>query len=298
MKIGVIGLGNIFQKAYLPILSSNRSEHTFYFASQNEKTKEKIKEAYGFDHFFNSLEELLEIGVEACMIHSATGAHYELAKKCLESGIHVFIDKPLSENYEETRELIELAEKNNLILMLGFNRRFAPGVESIKELSNKRVITLEKNRIFEEYSPEFVVYDLLLHLIDTAVYLVDSSDVKLVSSTLKGGDVLEYATVQLEADDTTVFISMDMKSGANTEMYRGTSKEGIVTVTNLVNVTHQKEGTVTQLPQSDWATTLYKRGFDSMVTEFFEALETGNRRQLKQEHVLLSHEICQQILKA
>ena len=211
---------------------------------------------------------------------------------------HVFIDKPLSENYEETRELIELAEKNNLILMLGFNRRFAPSVESIKELPNKRVITLEKNRIFEEYSPEFVVYDLLLHLIDTAVYLLDSSGVKLVSSTLKGSDVLEYATVQLEADDTTVFISMDMKSGANTEMYRGTSKEGIVTVTNLVNVTHQKEGTVTQLPQSDWATTLYKRGFVSMVTEFFEALETGNRRQLKQEHVLLSHEICQQILKA
>lgn len=297
MKIGVIGLGNIFQKAYLPILSSSRKKHSFYFASQNEKTKEKIKLAYGFDNFCDSLEELLEVGIEACMIHSATVAHYELAKKCLESGVHVFIDKPLSENYEETRELLELAEKKNLMLMLGFNRRFAPSMESIKNLTNKRVINLEKNRVSEEFSPEFVVYDLLLHLIDTAVYLLDSSEVKLISSTLKGKELLEYATLQLEANGTTIFISMDMKSGANTEIYRGTSSEGIVTVTNLVNVTHQMGSTVTQLSQPDWETTLYKRGFDSMVNCFFEALETGNRSQLKQDHVLLSHEICQKILE-
>ncbi|OUK07992.1 oxidoreductase, partial [Enterococcus faecium] len=97
----------------------------------------------------------------------------ELAKKCLENGIHVYIDKPLSVHLNEVRELQELADKNQIILMIGFNRRFAPMVEELKRIPDKRLIHLQKNRIAAKETTEFVLYDLFLHLIDTAVYLLD-----------------------------------------------------------------------------------------------------------------------------
>ncbi len=296
MKIGVIGLGNIFQKAYLPTISKNRAEHTFYFASNNQEIRNKLKQDYGFDKFYNSLEDLLKEGIDACLIHSATVAHYELAKRCLNAGIHVFIDKPLSENYEETKELMALAQTNDLILMLGFNRRFAPSVEIIKNLPNKRVIYLEKNRVQAEQTTTFAIYDLFLHLVDIAVYLLDSPDIQIVSSMIEEKETLEYITIQLTTEEATAFLTMDMKSNANTELYRVTSSEGVWTINNLVETTHQKGTTVLQLPASDWENTLVKRGFEPMLQSFLEGIKTRSKTNTRQENVLLSHNICQKII--
>lgn len=296
MKIGVLGLGNIFQKAYLPTLGENRQAHSYYFASKNEETKKLLKSNYGFTNFAETLDELLEEGIEACMIHSATVAHYELAKKCLNAGVHVLMDKPLSEEYEETKELIELAEEKGLTLMIGFNRRFAPAVNQLKVLPNKRVIYLEKNRTFAEYDTKFSVYDLFLHLVDTAVYLLDSSDIKIVSSHIEETKILEYVTVTLQAGQTTAILTMDMKSGANTEMYRVTSDEGIMTVSNLSEISHQKGTEITKKLVSDWEKTLVTRGFEPMLKAFLEHLEGHKKIDLRQENVLRSHEVCLEIL--
>lgn len=292
MKIGVIGLGGIFKKAYLSILSKNRQDCEFYFTSENKDTINMLKHQYGFHHVCHSLDELLALDIDACMIHSATVAHYDVAKKCLEAGVHVFMDKPLSETIDETRELLALAEQQGVVLMTGFNRRFAPGVMDIKELPGKRIIYLEKNRAFAEFSPTFAINDMFLHLVDTAVYLLDSSNIKVVSSKLVGEDILEYATLQLEADGVTAIISMDMKSGAHTELFRATSKSGVVTMNNLSDITYETPKETNYVKVPDWTPTLVKRGFDDMVNAFLHFVRTDDASGLRQEHVLLSHELC------
>lgn len=296
MKIGVIGLGGIFKKAYLPVISANRHEIDYYFASLNEETKEMLKNKHGFTHFYDSLEELIELKIEACFIHAATLAHYKLAKKCLEAGIHVFMDKPLSEELDETTELLALAEENNVLLMVGFNRRFAPSVSTIMEQPNKRVIYLEKNRAFAEQVPKFAINDMFLHLVDTAVYLLDDSDIKIESIKVVGEDILEYAIVQLATKETTAIVSMDMKSGAHTEVFRSTSPNGITEVTNLSQTTIETPGQVQRLSVSDWTPTLVTRGFDDMVKAFLMFLKTNDKTGLRQRNVLLSHEICRKVL--
>ena len=110
MKIGVIGVGNIAEKAYLPTYAKKQGTVDFYFATRNKETKERIQKEYGFQHLYETIDELLEEKIEACMIHAATKVHYELAKRCLENGIHVYIDKPLSVHLNEVRELQELAD--------------------------------------------------------------------------------------------------------------------------------------------------------------------------------------------
>ena len=297
MKIGIIGLGGIFKKAYLPVISANRNKIDYYFASQNETTKDMLKNDYGFTHFCDTLDDLIMLEVDAVFIHAATVAHYQTAKKVLEAGIHVFMDKPLSEEYEETKELLSLAKEQGVMLMVGFNRRFVPSLTHISSQENKRVIYLEKNRAFAEQETKFAINDMFLHLVDTAVYLLDSANIKIVSSKLVAKNHLEYVTLQLEAGNTTAIVSMDMQSGAHTEIFRSTSPAGIIQVNNLSETIIETPDEVKKLNTSDWTPTLVNRGFDGMIKAFLNFLETGDSSDLRQDNVLLSHEICKKVLE-
>lgn len=69
----------------------------------------------------------------------ATSVHFEIAKQCLNAGVAVFIDKPVSEKLQEVQELQQLAKEKGLLFMVGFNRRFAPMVDQLKQLPQKKL---------------------------------------------------------------------------------------------------------------------------------------------------------------
>lgn len=114
MKIGVIGIGGIAQKAYLPTYAKMRKEATFIFATRREEVREKIAQKYNFEHTVATIDELLAEKIDACFIHVATSVHFEIAKQCLNAGVAVFIDKPVSEKLQEVQELQQLAKEKGL----------------------------------------------------------------------------------------------------------------------------------------------------------------------------------------
>lgn len=75
MKIGVIGLGNIAQKAYLPTYSKCRHLAEFVLATRNPETRQKIADQYGFTETVGTIEELIEAKIDACFVHVATKVH-------------------------------------------------------------------------------------------------------------------------------------------------------------------------------------------------------------------------------
>ena len=299
MKIGVIGVGNIAEKAYLPTYAKKQGTLDFYFATRNKETKERIQKEYGFQHLYETIDELLEEKIEACMIHAATKVHYELAKKCLENQVHVYIDKPLSVDLNEINELQELADKNQVVLMVGFNRRFAPMVERLKQVPEKRLIQLQKNRIEAQETTEFVIYDLFLHLIDTAVYLLDEPILRTKYQIRETKEFLEYAILQLETQNQTAILTMDLASGANIEKYQVTSKNGTYEVNDLTQLVIQDADGKKVKEFGDWTNTLVKRGFEPMVEAFFSQIRLGKSETelLKQKEVVRSHELCEEVLK-
>lgn len=296
MKVGVIGLGNIAQKAYLPSYMQLQDQADFYFATRNKAVQEHLQKQYGIANMLDDLSDLLTAGIEACFIHTATSSHYQLIKECLENNVHVFVDKPISENVAQVQELLDLAEKKQLILMTGFNRRFAPMVEKLKAIPDKRTLYLSKHRQQATHKTDYVIYDLFLHLVDTAVYLLDDPVIDC-QSFLNEKAGLETATVILQTENTTAVLNMDLKSGANTEEYQLTSLSQTATVTNLTKFQQQTDNTVNS-EFGDWETTLSKRGFYQMVVSFLEA--AANKipaAQLRQNNVLLSHQLCQKIIE-
>lgn len=183
--------------------------------------------------------------------------------------------------------------------MIGFNRRFAPMVEELKQLPNKRLIQLQKNRIAAQETTEFVVYDLFLHLVDTAVYLLDEPITQVNSKIIEKNDYLELAMLHLETANQTAILTMDLRSGANTEQYQVTSEQGTYEVRNLTQMTIQQEGQTRQKEFGDWTNTLEKRGFEPMIMAFFEQIQhtQPNNQQLKQTGVYQSHELCEQMIR-
>lgn len=297
MKIGVIGLGGIAQKAYLPTYIKLQNQATFFFATRNPEVQQALKETYQLQHMKANLQELLAENIEACFIHTATHSHYALVKECLENDIHVFIDKPLSENLAEVSELQELAEHRNKLLMVGFNRRFAPMVEKLKAMPDKRTIFLQKNMVHSVQPTVFEIFDVFLHLVDTAVYLLDEPIVSMSSRIRDTPAGMETAFLQLETENTTAMLSMDLKSGASREQYQVTSSQGTAVVDNLVTLqTFNQNQQMTQT-FGDWEVTLRKRGFEQMVELFLEAIQTKEMAKLHQENIFVSHELCAKMLK-
>ncbi|WP_195514275.1 Gfo/Idh/MocA family protein [Enterococcus sp. 1001283B150225_161107_E12] len=298
MKIGVVGVGNIAEKAYLPTYAEKQGMVDFYFATRNQVTKDRLKKTYGFAHLYESLDDLIEEEIEACMIHAATSVHFQLAKKCLEHNIHVYIDKPLSVDLKEIQELQELAEQHQVILMVGFNRRFAPMVEELKAIPEKRLIQLQKNRIAAKETTAFVIYDLFLHLVDTAVYLLEEPVIKTTSHIREKEGLMEVAMLQIETANQMAIVTMDLGSGANTETYQVTSKQGTYELSDLTELVIRKPDTVEIKKFGDWETMLSKRGFVPMVERFFEEVQetTPDKEKLKQAGVYDSHALCEEML--
>ncbi|MDT2639313.1 Gfo/Idh/MocA family oxidoreductase [Enterococcus dongliensis] len=296
MKIGVIGIGGIAQKAYLPIYTKIRKEATFIFATRNDKVREALAKEHNFENTVETIEQLLAEKIDACFIHVATSVHFEIAKKCLEAGVAVFIDKPVSEDFQEVQTLQKLAQEKNLLFMVGFNRRFAPMVEQLKQLEQKRVIHLEKNEPDHGMATQYGIYDLFIHLVDTAVYLLDDEIMSVHSKIREENGKMVYAQMQLSTATSECLLSMDLMSGGKMERYHVSSSKQTMIVDQLMELTI-KRGQKEEIQRfGDWTTTLEKRGFEQLVQHFIAALK-GKDVDLRQKNVLLSHELCAQMLQ-
>jgi predicted dehydrogenase len=81
-----------------------------------------------------SLDELLDLPVQAVAIATPVSTHYPLARQCLEAGKHVLVEKPLTATAHEARALIELAERHGRILMVDHTYLFTNAVRLVKDL--------------------------------------------------------------------------------------------------------------------------------------------------------------------
>ena len=170
LKIGIIGLGDIAQKAYLPVFAE-KGDIEFHLYTRDIAKLKTLASKYRFAHLHLSLDELIESGVKGAFVHSATESHHEIVKKLLLAGIHVYVDKPIAYEYEKTRELTELAEDKGLILMTGFNRRYAPAYKQLAELKEPNMIIMQKNRKALPGEIRHFILDDFIHVVDTLRFL-------------------------------------------------------------------------------------------------------------------------------
>ena len=129
---------------------------------------------------FHSLEECLDWS-DAVTIAVPTSLHYEIALLCIEQGIHCLIEKPITENYKQSKEIIEKAKENNVKIQVGHVERFNPALSALKNYKLNPVF-IEAHRL-SQFKPRAtdvsVVLDLMIHDIDIMLWLVKSQVAKI-----------------------------------------------------------------------------------------------------------------------
>lgn len=291
-KIGVIGLGNIAQKAYLPVMATLQDKYEWHLTTRNEAKGEMLEKKYGFKHFHQTLDELIAEKPLAVFVHTPTQTHFEIIKQLLNAGINVYVDKPISEELSEVEQLYKLAEQKHLMLTCGFNRRFAPFDQELKQIADKRSIVSEKIRENSPQPTKFAIFDLMIHSVDTAVYLMDE-EIKHVDNFLVTNDGnLEQGYITLTGTKSQAQIVTNMVGGSNLEL---STVQGIKTrqvVTNLSSLQTYQTGAVTETSRPDWENTLVTRGFDPIIRAFLTAVSTDGENPVSPKSAIISHKLC------
>jgi predicted dehydrogenase len=103
-------------------------------ADLNKERLAKIKASYSQITVTKDYKELFNQDLDAVVIATPPATHYSLAKECLEHGLHVLVEKPITLKSQHAEELIEISKKNNLILMVGHTFEYNAAVHTLKNL--------------------------------------------------------------------------------------------------------------------------------------------------------------------
>lgn len=171
IKVGVIGVGHLGEHHTRIYSGLPQAELVGIYDSDLEKAKakaEKYKTIY-----FMELNQLLQ-KVEAVSLVVPTSSHYEVAKNVLNQGIHILIEKPITETVEQAEELIQIARKKNLTLQVGHIERFNPAFRAIEniKLEPKFIESHRLSSFVERGTDVAVILDLMIHDLDLILYLV------------------------------------------------------------------------------------------------------------------------------
>lgn len=153
-----------------------------------ERTKNLSQTKYPEVIVLRDFEDLLATPeIELVVINTPSQLHFEMAKKALEAGKHVVVEKPFTVYHYQGLELIDLAEKNNLLLAVFHNKRLEGEFKTVQKVVNEKllgdVLTFESQ--FDRFRPQIgpkkwkeddspgagILYDLGSHLIDQILIL-------------------------------------------------------------------------------------------------------------------------------
>ncbi|WP_068618950.1 Gfo/Idh/MocA family protein [Paenibacillus tuaregi] len=296
MRIGIVGLGGIAQKAYLPVITA-RGDIELVFCTRNEETLHKLSSKYRVGECVTTVDELIASKVDAAFVHTSTDSHPAIVEKLLLAGIHVYVDKPIAYTYEESRRIVELSEQTGRILMVGFNRRFAPMYAQVKkELKEPGLVLLQKNRLHHPDVARRFVLDDFIHVVDTLRFLAPGEIKRTrVSARIQEGK-LYHVQLQLDGDDFSCIGIMNRDNGIVEEILEVMSPGDKRVVKNLNTTIEYSGGEEKHRGFNDWDPNLYRRGFDQVIEEFLSAVREGRGPSPSARDALLTHKLCEELV--
>jgi virulence factor len=297
LRVGVVGLGDIAQKAYLPVLAA-RGDVNLTLMSRDPNRLARIGSQYGGRATVTRLEELIEKGIDVAFVHASTHAHFELVDRLLSAGIHVFVDKPLAPSFSEARHLVDLADRRGLSLAVGFNRRFAPAYSALAGL-NHSVVLIQKNRVGVPDVPRRMVFDDFIHVVDTLRFLMPPGEDQIDIRCSVADGLLRTVTLGVNAGSVTGLGVMHRVSGSNEEVVEVLGDGHKHRVVNLAEV-WKHEATEPEgerlIRRGDWTPVQTQRGFTAMCGAFLDAVLAG--RTVSARDALRTHELCEDVVLA
>ncbi len=204
LKVGVLGAGHL-GKIHIQQWQEIEGVELIGFFDPNDDQAATTISQYQVPRY-TDIDQLIA-AVDAIDIVAPTTSHFELAKRCLLAGKHLFIEKPLAQNLEEGKELVKLVKEANVKCQVGHVERYNPAFLALGDLDVQPMF-IEAHRL-AQFNPRgtdvSVIFDLMIHDIDIVLCLV-KSPVKRISAS--GVSVIsenaDIANARIEFDNGCV----------------------------------------------------------------------------------------------
>ncbi|MFE1261432.1 Gfo/Idh/MocA family protein [Streptomyces albogriseolus] len=295
MKVGCIGLGDIAQKAYLPVLAVQPGVE-LHLQTRTPATLARVGDALHLPaaQRHADLDALIGAGLDAAFVHAPTDVHPRIVTRLLEAGVPTYVDKPLAYELADSERLVTLAEERGVSLAVGFNRRHAPGYAQCAD-HPRELILMQKNRVGLPEEPRRMILDDFIHVVDTLRFLVPGQvdDVTVRARTEDG--LLHHVVLQLAGDGFTALGVMNRLSGSTEEILEVSGQDTKRQVVNLAEVIDHK-GQPTVRRRGDWVPVSRQRGIEQAVLAFLDAVRAG--KTLSARDALATHELCERVVRA
>ncbi|MFE6281528.1 Gfo/Idh/MocA family protein [Streptomyces sp. NPDC057877] len=295
MKVGCIGLGDIAQKAYLPVLGVQPGVE-LHLQTRTPATLARVADSLHLpaSRRHLDLDSLLGEGLDAAFVHAPTEVHPQIVTRLLEAGIPTYVDKPLAYELADSERLVALAEEREVGLAVGFNRRFAPAYAQCAE-HPRELIVMQKNRVGLPEQPRTMILDDFIHVVDTLRFLVPGPvDDVTVRARTEGG-LLHHVVLQLAGEGFTALGVMNRLSGSTEEILEVSGQDTKRQVLNIAEVIDHK-GQPTVRRRGDWVPVARQRGIEQAALAFLDAVRAG--KTLSARDALATHELCERVVHA
>lgn len=186
LRVGVVGVGHL-GKFHAEKYYKNKDCYLQCIADSSSRNGENISKKYNCT-FFHDYKSMVD-KVDAVSVATPTTLHYEITDFFLENGIHVLVEKPITNSVQLADKLLQKARDKKLILLVGHVERFNPSVQSIINILGNREDNHRVKHIVATRLTQFnlrandvnVVTDLMIHDIDLTNFFF-KSPVGLVQS--------------------------------------------------------------------------------------------------------------------
>ena len=216
VRVGVVGLGGVADRIHLPACSAVSEITVAAAADPVAETRAKMAKKFKINETYKSFDEMLAKGnLDFIIVGTPPGSHFEICKKALDAGVHVFCEKPFMPSVEEADKIVALAKKKNLLLRVNNQYRYMSYYAETK----RRIDAGEFGRPFyiqawqQMFHPpgketnwrsglkQYVLFEFGTHALDLACFFFDALPTSINAFTPKArpefdADVLVQATLR------------------------------------------------------------------------------------------------------
>ncbi len=256
VRVGVVGAGSYAQLHILPNLKKIDTFELVGIATKTPSSAKQTAEKYGFRYATADWRAIVEDkNIDAIIVATRHDLHATIAIEAAKHGKDVFVEKPLALNEKELNRVVNAIRKNGVMLLVGFNRRFAPFSTKVKNELEGREGQVMVNMIINagRLPLDHWVYDEkegggriigeACHFFDLANFFVSSYKYKDVKALSIKSSIPDY----LSEDNVSAAVSYDDGSLAT------------ITYNSIGNNEFPKENI-----------TVFKSGMVARITDFME----------------------------
>lgn len=206
VKVGLIGAGRWGQNHLRELKELHGSGSCEFVGFADSRESKTLAKEYGVTYLEN-YEKILPL-VDAVFVVTPTNTHYEIVKRCLLEEKHVFVEKPLTMESREAKELVTVAESKQLVLAVGYQYRFNPAVIKLKEEIDKadKIHYITMRYIHSSKPPRKdmgVIFNFGAHLFDILNFLLEDPPERIFCKKVDyfSEEREDFASILLEYKD-------------------------------------------------------------------------------------------------